>query len=106
MRWPARAYTELMGWDDGLGALVGRARDLCASAGQGGVICSGRERASLPVNLMWIEKASRPRARALGHQRVVSYEATMGAMAYAGHRKAAVGWTEGCASAASAVCHG
>ena len=52
---------------------------------------------------MWNKHASRPRVRALRYYRVTSYEATMSAMAYGGHRKAAVEWTEGRASAASAL---
>ena len=56
--------------------------------------CAARVvRTSLPVNLVWNEHASRPRAHALGHRRVTSYEATMGGTAYGGHRVAAVGWT-------------
>ena len=60
-------------------------------------------RASLPFSLVWNAHASRPRARALGHQRVTSYEATMGGTAYHEHRKVAVGWTEVRASAASGL---
>ena len=86
---------------NGLGALVWCAHDLWASVDQGGVICSGDMRASLTVKLMWNTQASRPHARALGHQRVTSYEATISGTDYGEHRKAAVGWTEERASAAS-----
>jgi hypothetical protein len=58
--------------------------------------------AAFTLELTWLGQATRSRARTLGHRRVTSYEATMGGIAYGGHRKAAVGWTEGPTSAASA----
>ena len=62
--------------------------------------------ASLSVNLVWNAQASRPCARALRHHTRTSHEATTGGMAYGEHRKAAVGWTEGRASAPSGLYHG
>ena len=56
------------------------------------------------LELTWLGQATKPRARALRHRRVTTYEATIGGTAYGEHRKAAVGWMEARASTASGLC--